>query len=163
MDKKKLLLPISILLGCVILGVAYFNYEIKRREEVDRQAKIDSKKRLIELTITREKFYWRCFSEKVIGLEYAWSRSDEYKKAKQELPPCSSEPRSDGGINFVKMFGCPGPSRPWQEHNEIASKYCSEKADNTQAGLLINEFRSKVPLEIITDDELRDIANNKWN
>ncbi|MCX6781590.1 MAG: hypothetical protein NTW66_00480 [Candidatus Magasanikbacteria bacterium] len=41
MDKSKLLLPISIVVGCIILGGFFYAIQINKQESIERQQKLD--------------------------------------------------------------------------------------------------------------------------
>ena len=45
MDKNKLILPVSILLGCIILGGFYFASQVNRQKSIERQQQIDLRAR----------------------------------------------------------------------------------------------------------------------
>jgi len=158
MDKYKLIFPASILLGCIILGGFYYSSQTNKLQSAQKQNMLDAKKRLIELTISREKFFWDCFSNKSIELENEWRKTEEFLNVEKKYKDCESNKK---GSSLDKLFACLKfePKRPWQTWNEEASKYCSEAADNTQEGVLIKKFRAIVPIEIITDNELRELAN----
>ena len=40
MDKHKLILPISILLGCIILGGFYYTSQVNKQQSIERQQQI---------------------------------------------------------------------------------------------------------------------------
>ena len=46
-------------------------------------------------------------------------------------------------------------STDWQVNNEITSQGCSLFADESVEGKLMSELRKKVPIEILTNAELR--------
>ena len=45
MDKHKIILPVSILLGCIILGGFYFASQVNRQKSIERQQQIDLRAR----------------------------------------------------------------------------------------------------------------------
>ncbi|MFA4941082.1 MAG: hypothetical protein WC582_00585 [Patescibacteria group bacterium] len=40
MDKKKLILPASIIIGCIIIGGFFYSIQIQKQESIERQQKI---------------------------------------------------------------------------------------------------------------------------
>ncbi len=46
-------------------------------------------------------------------------------------------------------------SNDWMLNNDIAGKYCSELADESEEGRLMKKLRSKIPVKYLTDTELR--------
>jgi hypothetical protein len=123
------------------------------------QKRLDyNKKRLIEVSVSREGVFWKCFEDKIVTETDNWQKSDEYKNKMKDYNDCEAKEKAKGGFMFG--LGCLGimPNRPWQLHNEIASKYCSQIADQSQDGQLRNELRKKVPIEVLTDNELSQIV-----
>lgn len=41
MDKQKLLLPVTVLLGCIILGGVYYDVELNKQHSIERQQQLD--------------------------------------------------------------------------------------------------------------------------
>lgn len=48
MDKSKLILPISILLGCIILGGFYYASQINKQKSIEKQQQIELKQKAEE-------------------------------------------------------------------------------------------------------------------
>jgi hypothetical protein len=147
----------SIFIVCLgIVGILsiYFTNEIFQKKQIEH-----NKKRLIELAISREKMFWNCFNKKVELLTQEWSNSDEYIEQNEKYEKCQQYKRDKGEYTFGCMYLL--PKRSWQEHNEIASKYCSDEADNSDDGRLKDEFRKKVPISEMTDNELNEIVKSK--
>ncbi len=154
--KKKLM----IVLGVLLLSISIFYLANKS----SRYNIIENKKRLVEVSISRENIFWDCFSKKVYDEQQKWENSAEYLEQKIKYDSClgkeviiNSSKRYNFGIRCSDSF----PNRPWQLHNEIAGKYCSEIADNTQDGLLAKSLRKKVPITALTDYELSQIVKEK--
>jgi len=54
MDKQKLILPISILLGCIILGGFFYASQINKQKSIEKQQEIDLAVKRDELQIKQE-------------------------------------------------------------------------------------------------------------
>lgn len=177
MNKKNITLTI-ILLFVTIFLIYFINDSVKNGIE-------KNKKRLIEVSILRENLFWDCFDKKIEEETAKWKSSSEYLIQNEKYNICinsevNKQMNEYNNLNSaykqylfseengkpstllmkLKAIGnCPGPIRPWQLHNEIASKYCSESVDNTQEGILVKKLRKKVPIEALTSYELNKIIN----
>ena len=49
MDKNKLVLPVSILIGCIILGGFYYAGEITKQKSIEKQQQIDLQAQQVEI------------------------------------------------------------------------------------------------------------------
>ena len=58
MDKNKLVLPIIILLGCIILGGFYYTTQVSKQRSIEKQQQIELRAGQEEKQIRKE-----CFSE----------------------------------------------------------------------------------------------------
>jgi len=155
--KSKSILVAIISSAVIVVGLFVGIGSIRKWRFARRQQTIDNRERLIELSVSRENFFWGCFRKKIDEETQKWQQSPEYSAQKRIYDDWYNKCRQNSQ-NFCfggsKLF----PQRPWQLHNEIASKFCSESADNTQEGLLIKKFRNLVPSEALTDYELQKIV-----
>ncbi len=149
-------LNVFVLTIILILAVSAAYYLFRNFQHTQLEA---NKKRLIELGVSREKIFWDCFDKKVNEETVAWQNSNDYLDPMKKYHQCEQDKIDRGEFTF----GCIGlmPNRPWQLHNEIASKFCSSEADNTEDGQLMRNFRKKVPIEDMTDHELTEIIKTK--
>ncbi|MFA6526300.1 MAG: hypothetical protein WCT26_02700 [Candidatus Buchananbacteria bacterium] len=53
-DIHKLILPVSVLLGCIILGSIYYVTEMNKQQSIERQQKLDIQQRQEELRAEQE-------------------------------------------------------------------------------------------------------------
>lgn len=49
MDKYKLILPISILSGCIILGIFFYAIQVKKQESIEKQQQINIQQKQAEV------------------------------------------------------------------------------------------------------------------
>ncbi len=54
MDKHKIILPISILLGCIILGGFFYAIQVNKQKSIERQQQIDLRAKQAELQVKAE-------------------------------------------------------------------------------------------------------------
>lgn len=147
----------------------FFGALIFREKSIEK-----NKKRLIEVSISRENIFWECFNKEINKEADEWNNLESTKEQKQKYDKCLSDGQNDysngntwNGLNNIsgRISRCREfmPSRPWQLHNEIASKYCSEEADKTQDGILVKKLRRIVPIDVLTDYELSSYVEKAKN
>lgn len=121
-----------------------------------------NKRRLIELSISREKIFWNCHREQLIIENEKWMNTDDYigqnSFYKQCLEDSSSQVAEQGMFFLGRLSKCKDlvPDNRWNQSNEIASKHCSQVADESEDGRLKDEFRKKVPATALTNNEIAE-------
>lgn len=163
---SKIILIIVLVIFVFLIFFGFFVYKQNKLEK--------DKKRLIEVSISREIYFWECFNKKINEETNKWNNLESTKDGEIKYNQCLEASKNGNnynfGINFEILNENAGritrcrslmPSRPWELHNELASKYCSEEADKTQDGILVKKLRKKVPFEVLTDNELINIVKEK--
>ena len=92
MDKNKLVLPFSILLGCIILGGFYYASQINKQRSIEKQQQINLQTKQAELQtqVNVETQNKMDFSTCLNKAELIYTKLQEFLFQKTEEPNCKN-------------------------------------------------------------------------